>query len=442
MTDAQAPSPGSTAAAPQRQSLSRAAVMLGVATTSANVLGYAFAVVLSRSLGPAAYGALAALLAAGLIGSIPGVALQLAVARSAAEPGEERAAARWFTISLAAGAVLLLATWALAPVAVRFLALEGPAPVLWLGVVLLPTTVTGAFEGRLLGREQHARLSLAYLTVAGLRFVSGLVAAHEQWSITGALAAAAVASVLACLVCATLAGLPARAEGGASTGRLVRELVAASSSTAAILVLANVDVVLARHYLDATGSGHYAVGNLFTKAAFWGPHFLAVLAYPRLARTAGRRRALLAALGLTVAIGVVVVAGAAVLGLTLIDATAGHAYADIAPLAPAFALLGTLMAVLQLTVYSGLARRRRIVESIVWAGIAAEVMVVAGPMHGSPGQILAACVAVNLVLAAAAVTVEVRRADVGAAAAAAPDTQLEQEAVIDTASPVPGSSAP
>ena len=415
--------PASSAPVPgRRRSLPRGAVLLGVSTTSANVLGYAFAIVLSRSLGPADFGALAALLAAGLIGSIPGVALQLAVGRSSAGGAEASEAARWMRISVATGASLMLLTWALAPFAEPFLALAGVAPVLWLGVVLFPSTVTGAFQGRLLGKERMERLAATYLTVAGLRFLSGVVAAAEGWSITGALAAAAVASLLACLVCALLAGVPRRGAGGAGTRTLVHELVAAASSTAAILVLSNVDVVLARHYLPAAVSGHYAIGSLFTKAAFWGPHFLAVLAYPRLARRTDRRRALLAALGLTVLIGLLAVAGAALLGAALIDATAGPPYSDIAPLAPAFALLGLLMATLQLTVYSGLARRRRVIEILVWIGIAAQTALVAVAMHGGPGQILAACLAVNLVLAVTAATVELRavRPDPAEGAVAAP----------------------
>ena len=407
----------------------RSAVLLGVATTSANVLGYAFAIVLSRSLGPADYGALAALLAAGLIGSIPGVALQLAVGRSGASAagsgaggaggagvadgagGAEPAEAyRWLRISVVTGSVLMLVAWALAPLAESFFALPSAAPVIWLGVILLPTTVTGAFQGRLLGRERMERLSATYVIVAGLRFGSGVLAAVLAWSLAGALAAAAVASLLACLLCALLAGVPRPAAGGEPTRLLLHELAAAASSTAAVLVLSNVDLVLARHYVPGAGSGHYAVGSLFTKAAFWGPHFLAVLAYPRMARRRDRRVALLAALGLTVLIGLLAAVGAALVGRAVISATAGPAYTDIASLAPAFALLGTLMAVLQLTVYSGLARRHRIIETMVWVGIVAQTAWVVLAMNQSPGQILAACLLVDLVVAVGAVGVEVRAA--------------------------------
>ena len=390
------------------RSLKRAGLLLGVSTTTANVLGYAFAIVLSRSLGPADYGALAALLAAGLIGSIPGIALQLVVARSRSrDPAHAEAeAGRWIRLSLVAGVALMLLTWLLAPLAQSYLELAGIAPVLWLGFVMLSSTVTGAFQGRLLGAEQHERLSATYIAVAGLRFLSGCLAARLGWSIAGAIGAAAVAGVLACLVSAALAGVPRVVAGGHGYRVMLHELVTASSSTAAVLVLSNVDVVLARHYLAGSGSGHYAVGSLFTKAAFWGPHFLAVLAYPRLARSKDRRRALRTSLGLTVLIGAVAVLGAILLGRLLIDASAGPAYADIASLAPAFAALGTGMALLQLTIYAGLARGRRITELLVWVGIVAEIVLVVSRLNRTPGQIVVACLTVTVAVTVAAVAVE------------------------------------
>ena len=52
-------------------SLARAGVLLGVASVLSNALGYGLTVLLTRSFGPAEYGALGALLGVGLIGGIP-----------------------------------------------------------------------------------------------------------------------------------------------------------------------------------------------------------------------------------------------------------------------------------------------------------------------------------------------------------------------------------
>jgi O-antigen/teichoic acid export membrane protein len=413
MAEAFGPSPEVTAATEPvlvdgPGSLRRAGLLLGVSTTTANVLGYAFAIVLSRSLGPAQYGALASLLAVGLIGSIPGIALQLVVARSSSRDPEsaQAEASRWIRLSVAVGLVLLICTCVLTPVAESYLALPDATPVLCLGLVLLTSTVTGAFQGRLLGEERHGRLSATYIAVAGLRFASGCLAAAAGWSISGAIAGAAVAGLIACVVAAVLAGVPPVVAAGPSYRTLVRDLVTASSSTAAILVLSNVDVVLARHYLPSAASGHYAVGSLFTKGAFWGPHFLAVLAYPRLARSTDRRAALRLALLLTVAIAALAVLISLLAGRFLVSSSVGADYTDIASLAPVFAALGAAMALLQLTIYAGLARGRRVTEVLVWIGIATEIVAVTTRLHGSPGQIVTTCLVIAGVVTVASVTVE------------------------------------
>src|SRR6266545_1648489 len=65
-------------------SLPRAGLMVAPAMAVANGLNYAFNLVMLRLLEPAAYGALGALLAVILIGTVPGLALQAVVARHTA----------------------------------------------------------------------------------------------------------------------------------------------------------------------------------------------------------------------------------------------------------------------------------------------------------------------------------------------------------------------
>src|SRR4029079_19834614 len=65
-------------------SLARAGVLRGVASVLSNALGYGLTVLLTRSFGPAEYGALGALLGVGLIGGIPAGALTYVLARRTA----------------------------------------------------------------------------------------------------------------------------------------------------------------------------------------------------------------------------------------------------------------------------------------------------------------------------------------------------------------------
>jgi len=74
-------------AVPRSRSLRRDALVLAAGMGVANAGNYAFNVVMAFLLGPEAYGALAALLALVLVGSVPGLALQAVVARRTALAG-------------------------------------------------------------------------------------------------------------------------------------------------------------------------------------------------------------------------------------------------------------------------------------------------------------------------------------------------------------------
>ena len=71
----------------RRLALPRSGLVYGGSSLLANMLGYAFLAVLSRTLSPSEYGAAGALLGAGIISSILSVALQLVVARQVATDG-------------------------------------------------------------------------------------------------------------------------------------------------------------------------------------------------------------------------------------------------------------------------------------------------------------------------------------------------------------------
>lgn len=406
--------PDTAGATPHR--FGRAGLSLAAATVLSNLLGYAFAVVLSRALGPGDYGALAALLALGVIGSVPAIALQLLVAREVASSSSEATA--WLRTSLALGAALFLALSVLSPMASAYLDLGSALPMIWIGVALLPTTVAGALQGVLLGHRRYGGLAASYLLLGGLRFAGGCVAAAVGGSVSVALAAAAVGTVVACLLIAriTAADVPMTGilrrpgTGGPGLRQQVRALTAAASATAAILVLTNLDVVLARHFLSPSDSGQYGVGALFAKAAFWAPHFLAVLVFPLLAGRGDRRRAFLVTTALTLAIGGVVVLGAVFLAGPVVEPTVGSAYAAGADLAPLFAVLGVLAAILQLLLFAGLARRTRRAEALVWAGIGTELVLVTFWFHDSGQAIVVTAVMVSAALVLVIVTDELRGA--------------------------------
>ena len=176
----------------------------------------------------------------------------------------------------------------------------------------------------------------------------------------------------------------------------------ATTGLLGLFLLANLDVLLARHYLDRAAAGRYALGAVVAKIAFWAPQFVVTIVFPRLVGGADRRRLLgtsalvIGGLGglLAAALAVAALAGLAVPVL-------GGGYAGLGPLLPLFAALGTGLALVQLLLFEGIATRDRRMGRAVVAALAAEVALVAGPLHGSVGQVAGAALAVVAALAVA-----------------------------------------
>jgi O-antigen/teichoic acid export membrane protein len=390
-------------AVPRSRSLSRDALVLAAGMAVANAGNYAFNLVMAFLLGPEAYGALAALLALVLVGSVPGLALQAVVARrttlarGAAWPG-----AGWLVGRAGLGLVLL--TVLAGPGLVLFLHLDSAVPVLWLALALAPTPLLFATQGLLQGRERFGALAAVMVAGAAVKLAAGLALVAAGLGVSGAMAGVAAGGVLAALAGLRLAR-PATAAGtGAarSGAGWWREVGTATAGLLGLFLLANVDVLLARHYLDRAAAGRYALGAVLAKIAFWAHQFVVTVIFPRLVGAADPRR-LLAGSALVIAgFGALLGGGLAVadrLGLAV--PVLGGGYAGLGPLLPLFAALGTALALVQLLLFEGIATRDRRMGRAVAAALVAEVALVAGPLHGSVGQIAGTALAVALALAVA-----------------------------------------
>jgi O-antigen/teichoic acid export membrane protein len=170
-------------------------------------------------------------------------------------------------------------------------------------------------------------------------------------------------------------GAPRPAAGGRA---LVGAGLGAAATLLGFVVLTGLDVILARYWLPAAAAGEYAVGAILTKVVFWLPQGVGVVLLPRLADPADRRRAVPAAVAVVAGLGAVLTLGTAVLGERALPLIGGAAYgAGVGAAAWVFAALGTLLAVSQLLLFSGIAAADRICGPAVWLAVAVEVGVVA-----------------------------------------------------------------
>jgi O-antigen/teichoic acid export membrane protein len=392
------------------RALLRDALVLTVGMAVANGSNYAFNLVMAGLLGPEAYGALGALLALVLLGSVPGLALQAVVARRTALGQDGGGATPWPEARLLVvwvGAALGLLVVLAAPALVAFLHLGSALPVLWLALALAPTPLLFAVQGLLQGRERFGALAVVLVGGALGKLATGLVLVAAGLGVPGAMAGVAAGGALAALVGLRLAGRPLpqggdrRTAGRAAALDLGHEVGTATVGLLGLFLLANLDMLLARHYLDPAASGSYALGAVVAKIAFWAPQFVVTMVFPRLVHTADPRRLLGGAALLVAGFGgllAAALAAAAALGMTV--PVLGGGYAAAGPLLPLFALLGTGLALTQLLLFEGIAARDRRMNWTVVGALAAETALVA-VLHDSAGQIAAVTLAV---VAAVAVT--------------------------------------
>lgn len=465
---------GRAAGAPGGRTASAGAAV-AVGTFIGNVMAYGFNLVLSRSLGPQGYAELGTLLSVFLIGTVPGLAVQAVNARRLAVAADgpprrradlaRRLQARGWVVGLAVAALFAL----LSPAISTLLPSVTAGGVAWTGVSLAANTAFGGYLGMAQGTTRFILMTGLFLAAQGTRLAVGIVAGAAGASPSMVMAAQTGAWLLAALAghwflrdlvrapeadeavpatSRTPADAPATSwfepagsapPGPAEAEEPVRrrsktthgylsELLRACGGLGGILLLANLDVILAGRYLVDGNLGRYNTAALISRAAFFAPQFVALLAFPRFARPAERRRALHLALASTAAIGVVGVALTALGGDGLVRVAFGAKYADPVPgefdlgtNAWMFALLGALLAMVNVALMDGVARRSHVVSMIVLADIVAETTAIVGFAHHTPVQIVGAATVCAAVTAAVSVSVALLvRAKPAAPAAAVP----------------------
>lgn len=347
---------------------------IAIAMGVMNVATYAFTMIAARLLGPKSYGAFASLMAALLVIAVLQLGLQATAARRiAAEPEhvaqiEKTVLGVTYRAALGLGVVLLVLT----PVLNQVLRLESLATAALISVVSIPFTVMGGQAGVLQGERRWGALSVVYLLSGVPRLVIGT--ALILWQPTETVALVGVGLGACAPVVAGWWFLRRPRDVGAGSAdhgfrNVMREILHNSQTLLAFFALSNADIVVARNVLDPHDAGLYAGGLILTKAVLFLPQFVVVVAFPSMATIGQARRALTTSLSLVLGIGLLVVLGAALLPDLALVFVGGSDYREIGDHLWIFALLGIVLAMLQLLVYSVLARQGRRSVYLVWAAL-------------------------------------------------------------------------
>lgn len=377
---------------------------IAVAMAVMSVATYGFQIAAARLLGPRPYGAIAALMNLLLVVGVLSLGLQATAARRiSAHPGSvaqiERNVLRvTYRSALALGALLLV----LSPVIDRVLRLDSLGTAALVAAASVPMTIMGGQAGILQGERRWLPLGLVYIASGVPRFALGTVFMLWRPSEDWAMVAVALSAFAPVLVGAYALRRPRddAADSSSHVGRsIAAEILHNSQALLAFFTLSNVDVIIARNVLDGHDAGLYAGGLILTKAVLFLPQFVVVVAFPAMSSARERRTALIRSLSLVGLLGAGCVGGAWLLHDFAMLFVGGSQYADIESQLWVFAILGTVLAMLQLLVYAVLARQGRLSTYVVWAAALA-VMALGVTVIDSLVGLLALVTVVDLVLLA------------------------------------------
>ena len=345
---------------------------------------YGFTVLAVRLLGPREYGALAGMMAALMILSVIQLGMQANAARRVAtNPGQAREVeATVLRVTLWCALGLGVAMVVLSPLLAWVLRVQVFPSAFLVAAAVIPITISGGQAGILQGERRWWHLSLIYVATGVPRVLVGVpLMAWQPEAVTG-IAAVALTAWVPVLVGTwalrhghrdvTPATKPADHDAPAARSVLI-ETFHNASALLAFFALTNADVIVARNVLSQHDAGLYAAGLILAKAVLFLPQFVVVVAYPALTSGGRAPRALATGLALIMFVGVGVATGAWLFSGLALDFIGDRQYAAVEPYLWAYAVLGTVLGMLQLLVYTVLARREQAWSLLVWIGVAALV---------------------------------------------------------------------
>jgi O-antigen/teichoic acid export membrane protein len=352
---------------------------VAVATSVMNVATYGFTMLAARIIGPSEYGAFVACLNLLVVLQVVALGLQATAARRIAVDLHhvatiEGAILRMTTrVSAGVGGLLLL----LVPAVDALLNLDSLATATVVALAAVPLTLAGGQAGILQGERRWGALAMFYLAGGVPRLAVGTAIILWRPDATSAILGVGIGYLFPLMV-GWWALRHRRTPESIATEHSARSMLVESAHNAQVLfaffALSSVDIMIARQVLDDLDAGLYASGLIMAKVMLFLPQFVVVVAFPDMASPASRRRALVRSLLLVAALGALMVLAARVLSGLAMVFVGGAEFGEVEDLLWLFAVLGTLLAMLQLQVYAVLARQGRRTVVLVWAALAAVVV--------------------------------------------------------------------
>jgi len=363
------------------------ALLLSIATIVQSGANFLFHGVVSRSMSPGDYAALATLLGLTIMLTVPLGSLQAAVTRSVAN--DPHADVTPVLRRIVVGAIAVSAVVFVVAVPLRgFLHLPSVGITMLLAPFLLQATVLAAARGAFIGQRRFHPVAWTIVLATVLRLLGGAVLS-PRYGVAGAMWATLAAEIIGLGVLVVLLPrrtLPADAHRRPLELRFL-ELGMAGAVVIGLWLFTSIDMLLARHFLAPAGGDAYVAASTLARCVMAVPVAIVMASMPGFAsaeshaiakerlRKAGRM--------------VGAVAAVSALALVLVpNLLIGLLFGSEITSAALVATLGCIAAVssfVTMLTYFHLARRRS-AALIPWLGAALEATLIVA-FHGSAAQI-------------------------------------------------------
>jgi O-antigen/teichoic acid export membrane protein len=251
---------------------------MAAANALASIFALLYQVSMAKLLSPHEFGTLASLLAVFVILAVTAPAFQLAAAKFAAttrtNDQHDQLRAYWLHLlrrSFLLGIVATMALLALIPVLKWLLQIESIGLVVLLAISFLFAFAYPVNMGILQGMQRFKALAAAMIATPLLRFSLGSLLVVLGFGVHGAFLPYMVGFIVVFFaIFATLRHFPRAVVQHPKTG-IDAYMGWTALTYAAFVALANVDVILVKHYLDPIGAGEYAALSVLGRIVLFAP---------------------------------------------------------------------------------------------------------------------------------------------------------------------------
>ena len=417
MTAPAEPSPP-TITAPPRSSRFRALresrlvrqnLVLFVGGLVAGFGGFVYHAIAGRILGPALYGEVASLVALYTVGGVVNLILILVLARYTATleargdtSGERYVILRTLQVLAIPALVFLVLAAVLSIPAAAFLNLRSPVPLLWLGAAIAVFWFTAVPRGVLQGTQRFtalsANLSLELIVRTGLVFVLlkiGLAVVGAMIALLGGVLFAFGIGMYGLRDVLRVHGSRVPLRSMASFA------LTASAGTLGVILLFNLDVVLAKHYLPEHDAGIYGGLNKIGTIVYYLTLSVSQVLFPRVVEAVHRNahpgRILLMSAGIMAALGAcALLVFGAVPGL-VVNVLFTSTFHDAAPYVFRIGVIGLGISLVNLLVQFLMAVHDRLFVPILAGGVVLLGLLIV-VFHQTVGEVVNSVLAAVLLL--------------------------------------------